>query len=170
MFQVINWPNTLHIPSQAKLSREASDLILCLCQDQETRYGADEIKHHLFFQQIDFSTNLRKTPAPYQPTIRYPTDTSNFDPVDPDRLKDSNSSGDSWDGYPYNGKNKTSSGLENGKHPEHAFFEFTFRRFFDDRGHPYPVPVEELMGGNGAKFLDLDDQHDSQESQEPVYV
>ncbi|XP_071800534.1 uncharacterized protein [Asterias amurensis] len=169
-WKVIHWPNTLHIPSQAKLSREASDLILCLCQDQETRYGADEIKHHLFFQQIDFSTNLRKTPAPYQPTIRYPTDTSNFDPVDPDRLKDSNSSGDSWDGYPYNGKNKTSSGLENGKHPEHAFFEFTFRRFFDDRGHPYPVPVEELMGGNGAKFSDLDAQHDSQESQEPVYV
>ncbi|XP_038076850.1 serine/threonine-protein kinase LATS1-like [Patiria miniata] len=173
-WKVINWPTTLHIPSQAKLSGEATDLILCLCRDQDTRYGADEIKHHPFFDGIDFSTNLRKTRAPYRPTIRYATDTSNFDPVDSDRHQGSNSSGDSWDDYPSCGKSRpTSSGLENGKHPEHAFFEFTFRRFFDDGGYPYPEPVEDLMNGSGVKGTNQDDasKRDSQsEAQEPVYV
>ncbi|XP_022108972.1 serine/threonine-protein kinase LATS1-like isoform X2 [Acanthaster planci] len=173
-WKVINWPTTLHIPPQAKLSDEASDLILCLCRDQETRYGADEIKHHPFFRHLDLTTNLRQTPAPYRPTIRYPTDTSNFDPVDPERLRaDSNSSGDSWDDGRHNGKSRPGcGGLENGKHPEHAFFEFTFRRFFDDGGHPYPVPVEDFMNGSEETEAKQDDpsKHDSHEAQEPVYV
>ncbi|CAJ1078377.1 serine/threonine-protein kinase LATS1 [Xyrichtys novacula] len=135
--KVINWKSTLHIPPQAKLSPEASDLIIKLCRGPEDRLGkngADEIKAHPFFRSIDFSSDLRQQVAPYIPTIAHSTDTSNFDPVDPDKLWSSDS--DSEDNH-----NDTLNGwFRNGKHPEHAFYEFTFRRFFDDNGHPYSCP------------------------------
>ncbi|XP_058881133.1 serine/threonine-protein kinase LATS1-like [Acipenser ruthenus] len=141
--KVINWQTSLHIPPQAKLSPEASDLIIKLCRGPEDRLGkngADEIKVQPFFKTIDFSTDLRQQerPAPYIPKITHSTDTSNFDPVDPDKLW---SSGDDGEGN----LNDTLNGwYKKGKHPEHAFYEFTFRRFFDDNGHPYsyPKPIE----------------------------
>jgi serine/threonine-protein kinase LATS1/2 len=37
-------------------------------------------------------------------------------------------------------EDKMDNTLDNGKHPVHAFFEFTFRRFFDDGGHPRMNP------------------------------
>ncbi|XP_041661154.1 serine/threonine-protein kinase LATS1 [Cheilinus undulatus] len=135
--KVINWKSMLHIPPSAKLSPEASDLIVKLCRGPEDRLGkngADEIKAHPFFRGIDFSSDLRQQMAPYIPTIAHSTDTSNFDPVDPDKLWSSDS--DSEDNH-----NDTLNGwFRNGKHPEHAFYEFTFRRFFDDNGHPYSCP------------------------------
>ncbi|XP_029352860.1 serine/threonine-protein kinase LATS1 [Echeneis naucrates] len=139
--KVINWKSTLHIPPPAKLSHEASDLIVKLCRGPEDRLGkngADKIKAHPFFKTIDFSSDLRQQVAPYVPTIAHSTDTSNFDPVDPDKLWSSDSDGE-------DNHNDTLNGwFRNGKHPEHAFYEFTFRRFFDDNGHPYscPKPIE----------------------------
>ncbi|KAM7367636.1 hypothetical protein PAMP_013922 [Pampus punctatissimus] len=139
--KVINWKSTLHIPPPAKLSPEASDLIVKLCRGPEDRLGkngTDEIKAHPFFRTIDFSSDLRQQVAPYIPTIAHSTDTSNFDPVDPDKLWSSDSDGE-------DALNDTLNGwFRNGKHPEHAFYEFTFRRFFDDNGHPYscPKPIE----------------------------
>uniref|UniRef100_A0A673G0W9 non-specific serine/threonine protein kinase n=1 Tax=Sinocyclocheilus rhinocerous TaxID=307959 RepID=A0A673G0W9_9TELE len=134
--KVINWQTTLHIPLQAKLSPEATDLILKLCRGPEDRLGkngADEIKAHPFFKSIDFSTDLRQQHyAPYIPKITHCTDTSNFDPVDPDKL---------WsDDADSNHNDTLNRWFKNGKHPEHAFYEFTFRRFFDDNGHPYSCP------------------------------
>ncbi|XP_063773586.1 serine/threonine-protein kinase LATS1 isoform X2 [Pseudophryne corroboree] len=138
--KVIKWQTTLHIPPQANLSPEASDLIVKLCRGPEDRLGkngVDEIKAHTFLKNIDFSSDLRQQPALYIPTITHSTDTSNFDPVDPDKL---------WNDEDKDGnKNDTLNGwYKNGKHPEHAFYEFTFRRFFDDNGHPYnhPKPIE----------------------------
>ncbi|XP_063827289.1 serine/threonine-protein kinase Warts [Ostrinia nubilalis] len=122
--KVINWEKTLHIPDAANLSRESKDLILKLCSGQSTRLGnhAGELKAHPFLQPIDFERGLRRQPAPYIPRIDYPTDTSNFDPIDPDKLRNSNSSD----------SNKSDSELlDNGK-TFHGFFEFTFRRFFDE--------------------------------------
>ncbi|GAA6214925.1 serine/threonine-protein kinase LATS1 [Lates japonicus] len=139
--KVINWKSTLHIPPPAKLSPEASDLIVKLCRGPEDRLGkngADEIKAHPFFKTIDYSSDLRQQAAPYVPTIAHSTDTSNFDPVDPDKLWSSDGDGE-------DNRNDTLNGwFRNGKHPEHAFYEFTFRRFFDDNGHPYscPKPIE----------------------------
>ncbi|XP_067876280.1 serine/threonine-protein kinase LATS1 isoform X1 [Heterodontus francisci] len=134
--KVINWQTTLHIPPQAKLSPEASDLIIKLCRGPEDRLGkngTDEIKAHPFFRLIDFSSDIRHQSAPYIPKITHPTDTSNFDPVDPDKLWSDGSDGESV--------NDTLNGwYQNGKHPEHAFYEFTFRRFFDDNGYPYSYP------------------------------
>ncbi|KAM3861200.1 serine/threonine-protein kinase LATS1 [Diretmus argenteus] len=139
--KVINWQSTLHVPPQAKLSPEASDLIIKLCRGPEDRLGkngADEIKAQPFFKTIDFSNDLRQQAAPYVPTIAHCTDTSNFDPVDPEKLWSSDTEGEG-------NHNDTLNGwFRNGKHPEHAFYEFTFRRFFDDNGHPYsrPKPIE----------------------------
>ncbi|XP_069017817.1 serine/threonine-protein kinase LATS1 [Embiotoca jacksoni] len=139
--KVINWKTTLHIPPPAKLSPEASDLVVKLCRGPEDRLGkngADEIKAHAFFRSIDFSSDLRQQAAPYVPTIAHSTDTSNFDPVDPDKLWSSDSDGE-------DDLDDTLGGwFRDGKHPEHAFYEFTFRRFFDDNGHPYscPKPIE----------------------------
>uniref|UniRef100_A0A1B0G9E9 non-specific serine/threonine protein kinase n=1 Tax=Glossina morsitans morsitans TaxID=37546 RepID=A0A1B0G9E9_GLOMM len=120
---VINWEKTLHIPPQAKLTREATDLILRLCSSADKRLGkkADEVKAHDFFKGVDFA-DMRRQKAPYIPKIEHPTDTSNFDPIDPDKLRsDSNISADD-----FNDSDK----------PFHGFFEFTFRRFFDDKLNP----------------------------------
>ncbi|KAM8831870.1 serine/threonine-protein kinase LATS1 [Spinachia spinachia] len=142
--KVINWKNMLHIPPPAKLSPEASDLIANLCRSPEDRLGkdgVDEIKAHPFFKDTDFSSDLRQQAAPYVPTIAHSTDTSNFDPVDPEKLR-------SGDGDSEDNLNDTLNGwFRNGKHPEHAFYEFTFRRFFDDNGHPYSCPKPIEYGG-----------------------
>ncbi|XP_038617547.1 serine/threonine-protein kinase LATS2 [Tachyglossus aculeatus] len=147
--KVINWENTLHIPAQVQLSPEASDLITKLCCAAEARLGgngADDIKAHPFFGAMDFSGDLRRQPAPYVPKVSHPMDTSNFDPVDEEGPWD-DASGDStraWD----------TLAAANSKHPEHAFYEFTFRRFFDDNGYPFRCPKP--LGGEATPPEDLD--------------
>lgn len=184
--KVINWENTLQVPSQVKLSPEAIDIIGRLCCSAEERLGgngAGEIKAHPFFAQVDFSSNLRTQPAPYRPTISHPMDTSNFDPVEeeggPGAWSDSGDSTRAWDAFC----------SPNSKHPEHAFYEFTFRRFFDDNGCPfrYPKPLEEISGppsSSGASSMgpeeveeedeeeeEKEGEEDEQEERcEPVYV
>uniref|UniRef100_A0A8D3A5H2 non-specific serine/threonine protein kinase n=1 Tax=Scophthalmus maximus TaxID=52904 RepID=A0A8D3A5H2_SCOMX len=190
--KVINWERTLQVPAQVKLSPESVDIIARLCCSAEERLGANgagEIKAHPFFSPTDFSSNLRQQPAPYQPKIAHPMDTSNFDPVEeeggPGAWSDSGDSTRALDILC----------SPHGKHPEHAFYEFTFRRFFDDNGCPfrYPKPPEASMmpsgvagaGGRGPEEEeeqeddedDADDEEDDEEEEgeqgegcEPVYV
>lgn len=154
-YKVIHWEKTLNIPREANLSAPAKDLILRLCCGPDERLGmngADEIKSHQFFANIQFG-GLRKQPALYKPKIRHAMDTSNFDPVE-EREDDSDSELEIRNlDHPINGK-----------FPEHAFFEFTFKRFFDDAGHPYPT----------AKFERTDEKkmetESNGESNSPVYV
>ncbi|KAL0274849.1 UNVERIFIED_CONTAM: hypothetical protein PYX00_002882 [Menopon gallinae] len=145
-YKVINWEQTLQIPEDANLSPESTDLILKLCCGADKRIGknASEVKAHPFFKSIDFEKGLRTQPAPYLPRIQNPMDTSNFDPVDPDKLRQSGSSD----------SNKSDELLDNGN-SFHGFFEFTFRRFFDDGGGP-AAPYR----------ISLDDN----DNQGPVYV
>lgn len=134
-YKVLNWETTLQIPKAAQLSAEGSNLILQLCCGADRRLGrngAEEIKAHPFFSQVDFHGGLRKQPAPYIPSIRYAADTSNFDAVDDLALEKADPPA-------------PTSPDSNGRHPEHAFYEFTFRRFFDDGGQAYPV-----RAGTGA--------------------
>lgn len=165
--KVINWENTLHIPSQIKLSSEATDFITKLCCSAEERLGrngADDIKAHPFFDSIDFSTDIRRQPAPYIPKISHPMDTSNFDPVEEDASWDDTSEDNSraWDP-------QTSSG---GKHTEHAFYEFTFRRFFDDNGYPFRYPKPSGLEVNQSDNSDVEskDGLDQTGACQPVYV
>ncbi|XP_051564145.1 serine/threonine-protein kinase LATS2-like [Myxocyprinus asiaticus] len=177
--KVINWENTLQVPPQVKLSPEAVDIIGRLCCSAEERLGgngAGEIKAHPFFSEMDFSSNLRTQPAPYRPKIAHPMDTSNFDPVEeeggPGAWSDSGDSTRTWD----------TLCSPHGKHPEHAFYEFTFRRFFDDNGCPfrYPKPLEmtqDLFCSGGANSLkseleeeEIREEEEQGEGCEPVYV
>lgn len=123
------------------------DLILKLCTNADKRLGknANEVKHHPFFKGIDFEKGLRQLSSPYIPKIENATDTSNFDPVDPDKLRNSNSMD----------SNASDDFLDNSK-AFHGFFEFTFRRFFDDGG-----------GSAFNRSINLDDNN---ENQGPVYV
>ncbi|TDH06568.1 hypothetical protein EPR50_G00114860 [Perca flavescens] len=176
--KVINWESTLQVPAQVKLSPEAVDIIGRLCCSAEDRLGANgagEIKAHPFFTQMDFSSNLRQQPAPYRPKIAHPMDTSNFDPVEeeggPGAWRDSGDSTRALD----------TLCSPHGKHPEHAFYEFTFRRFFDDNGCPfrYPKPLEasEVSPSMGPEEEDEQEEDEDEEEEgeqgegcEPVYV
>ena len=180
---MINWESTLQVPPQVKLSPEAVDIIGRLCCSAEERLGrngAGEIKAHSFFHQMDFSSNPRTQPAPYRPKIAHPMDTSNFDPVEeeggPGAWSDSGDSARAWE----------TLCSPHGKHPEHAFYEFTFRRFFDDNGCPfrYPKPPENThdpsssrAGSLGPEEEDEEDEEEEDEEEEeqaegcePVYV
>ncbi|VDI18612.1 uncharacterized protein LOC143047171 isoform X2 [Mytilus galloprovincialis] len=148
-YKVIHWYETLKIPREANLSQAASNLILRLCCGASERAFVDEIKQHPFFNSICFEGLRHKTP-PYKPQIKYATDTSNFDDIDPDKIRGSDSEDEI----------KKPDHPVNGKHPEHAFFEFTFRRFFDDGGHPYPVKESDNQ----------QEQTKTNESNAPVYV
>ena len=157
---MINWETTLSIPPQPKLSPEAKDLILRLCTSPETRLGAngaDSIKAHPFFTSIDWDRGVRNIPAPYLPQILYPTDTSNFDPVDEERMR---SSEDEETNSP--APVETSEVRQQPRNPEHAFYEFTFRRFFDESGNMEYRPV------NQGPVFDVNSEDDGRK--EPVYV
>ena len=105
--------------------------------------GADEIKAHPFFANINWNYGVRQMQPPYVPEIRYPTDISNFDAMELDR--------------PSKGSDEVGAdGGDRQKHPQHAFYEFTFRRFFDE-GPPY------------SSVQDSDDSC-SDNGKEPVYV
>lgn len=54
--KIIHWKKTLRIPTDARMSAVAADLILKLLRDTPERLGTtgvDEIKDHRFFQEID---------------------------------------------------------------------------------------------------------------------
>lgn len=129
--KVINWRGTLSIPKQVKISGEARDLILCLLTDSAWRIGsaggADQIKAHAFFSGVDFD-GARRLSAPYVPSIRHPTDTSNFDAVEDQVCEDADEDA--------MGAESDATGCELLDHP--GFFEFTFRRFFDGHGSAGP--------------------------------
>uniref|UniRef100_A0A8C0GLC7 non-specific serine/threonine protein kinase n=2 Tax=Testudinidae TaxID=8487 RepID=A0A8C0GLC7_CHEAB len=165
--KVINWESTLHIPLQIKLSPEASDLITKLCcaaEERLGRSGADDIKAHPFFNSIDFSTDIRRQTAPYVPKISHPMDTSNFDPVE-EESPWNDTSGDStrtWDPL----------ASSNSKHTEHAFYEFTFRRFFDDNGYPFRYPKPSGIESSQSEKSDAENKDvvDQTGACQPVYV
>ena len=144
----MRWRETLHIP-QGFISLEAEDLIRGLCTDASARLGngtgAEDIKRHPFLNGVDFSKSLRLQRAPWKPEILHETDTSNFDPIDPSRLMNDNSDSE-------NEESKNS----------HGFYEFTFRRFFDDGGHPLPLIDERASASSESSAASI--------APDPVYV
>ncbi|KAJ3130191.1 Serine/threonine-protein kinase [Nowakowskiella sp. JEL0407] len=75
--KIINWRQFRGIPDDVHISLEAEDLIMRLLCDVQDRLTVDQIKAHPFFAGIDWS-RIRKTRAPFVPTLRSITDTSYF--------------------------------------------------------------------------------------------
>ena len=176
------------------MSPEAHDLILKLCSAADVRLGrngAQEVKDHSFFSSLDLD-RIRQIEAPYKPIIRHDEDTSNFDPVDPDKLRPSTDSEDSSSSSDGGGPRGAPNRFGNaGNHqPGHAFYEFTFRRFFDEGGHPYPLKsiaeavaaaaaASNANGSDAGSSSQTNDQANSNDASEaemapqtgsPVYV
>lgn len=148
------------IPPEANLSEHASDLIRKLCcgpNERLGRNGAHEIKEHPFFAGVNFDpiNGIRKQEAPYKPILTHDADTSNFEVIESELHGSSNGN------HHYNYVNGDRVDY-NGKSGDHAFFEFTFRRFFDDAGQPYPIRFNDIDRLRSAATVD------SQGS--PVYV
>ena len=150
--QVINWETTLNIPRQAELTSEAEDLILQLCTSANQRLGfggVDDIKNHAFFRTIDWLM-IRRVQAYHVPHIRHPEDTSNFDPVEPERPQ----------GSECESMTEISEDGTKSRHPSHAFYEFTFRRFFN-KDQPARSSVSNYSSW---------DETESDDSKAPVFV
>ncbi len=82
--KILYWRKTLVIPPEANLSPAATDLIKRFMCESENRLGAkgvDEIKSHPFFEGIDWD-HLKKTKAPFVPSIKHDGDVSRFDKFD----------------------------------------------------------------------------------------
>ncbi|VDD74359.1 unnamed protein product [Mesocestoides corti] len=80
--QIMNFEKTFKIPEdEGHVSDAAKDLLKRFICDRKQRYGRngiEEIVNHPFFNGIDWE-NIRSQPAPYQPEVKSPEDTSNFD-------------------------------------------------------------------------------------------
>lgn len=79
--KILHWKKTLVIPPEANLSAEATDLIeklVCDAEDRLGRNGAQEIKEHPWFDDLDWE-NIRSSKAPFIPEVSSPTSAENFD-------------------------------------------------------------------------------------------
>nr|CDS31588.1 Serine/threonine-protein kinase Genghis Khan [Hymenolepis microstoma] len=80
--QIMNFEKTFRFPEDEEgVSDDAKDLLKHFICDRKTRYGRngiEEIAKHPFFIGIDWQ-NIRSQRAPYQPEVKSPEDTSNFD-------------------------------------------------------------------------------------------
>lgn len=184
----------MNIPHSAGLSNEAKDLILGLCTSPDRRLGgrgSDQIKRAAFFNGIDFNGPIRLHESPYKPRILYDTDTSNFDPIDPDKLRN-NDDDNNDESSPDNDDNDTIQ-----RRDYHGFYEFTFRRFFDDnavidseaaaaalaastsalgggtaagRGEQYPPRQNSAPAASGHNLAGQQEGEGPENSPGPVYV
>lgn len=151
---MIKWYEYIKIPAGAGLSKQSKHLILALCTSADKRLGKnspEEIKNHDFFKGINFNSSLRSQEAPYRPKIMCDTDTSNFDPIDPDKLR----------------PDEEIHSDEDNNRDFHGFYEFTFRRFFDDAGHPVYSPGPNAVNSSQAQLRQIDD---NENPSGPVYV
>lgn len=80
--QIMNFEKTFKFPEDEEgVSNAAKDLLKHFLCDRKQRYGRngiEEIVKHPFFTGVDWE-NIRSQPAPYQPEVKSPEDTSNFD-------------------------------------------------------------------------------------------
>lgn len=145
-FQVIDWQRSLNIPHSENISPGARDLIHRLLCEPEHRLGrhVDELKQHMFFDAITWSSDPRDYPAPYIPEIKDATDTSNFDPVQP-----------------------VSHGIGSVDDLSHqtnpAFYEFTFRRFELMPAHISSRCGDDASTPPSAGDTDVSDHNNSQQ-------
>lgn len=117
--KIMHWRESLVIPNDAKISREATHLIRSLLCDQQNRLGRNgawEIKQHPFFNGVDWSSLRTRTRPPWIPTLSSITDTSHF----PTDEIDQNTS-------PFDNPPAATAGSEAQK--DLAFVGYTYKRF-----------------------------------------
>eukprot|EP00270_Netrium_digitus_P006460 TRINITY_DN1896_c0_g1_i1.p1 TRINITY_DN1896_c0_g1~~TRINITY_DN1896_c0_g1_i1.p1 ORF type:complete len:585 (+),score=180.34 TRINITY_DN1896_c0_g1_i1:256-2010(+) len=79
--KIVNWRTHLKFPEEARLSREAKDLICHLLCDVEHRLGTrhvDEIKSHPWFRGLPWD-DLYNMEAAFKPEVKDELDTQNFE-------------------------------------------------------------------------------------------
>ncbi|CAO2821612.1 unnamed protein product [Amaranthus hypochondriacus] len=79
--KIVNWRHHLKFPEEARLSREAKDLIcklLCNVEQRLGTKGADEIKAHPWFKGINWD-KLYQMEAAFIPEVKDELDTQNFE-------------------------------------------------------------------------------------------
>ena len=83
--KIINYEKYLQVPPEIKLSKEAMDLMKRMISDPNKRLGkngADEIKAHPFFKDVDWENIREKMKPPFIPDIENDYDTKYFDTFD----------------------------------------------------------------------------------------
>ena len=77
----MHWKKTFSIPAESKLSPASTDILKKMICDADTRLGrngAEEIKAHAFFKNLDWD-KLRAMTPPYIPQITSEISNENFD-------------------------------------------------------------------------------------------
>ena len=80
--KILDWKNNLEIKPEVNISKEAIDILKKLINDPEKRLGrngADEIKKHPFFKNIDWQHIKETMVPPFIPELNGPYDTTYFD-------------------------------------------------------------------------------------------
>ncbi|XP_063725825.1 uncharacterized protein LOC134853831 isoform X2 [Symsagittifera roscoffensis] len=117
-YRVLNWKKYLRIPRDIiPISHNCVDFIQHICRDQRNRLGSrsvDELKNHPFLSCLPFE-ELRTTVAPYIPEIKHEMDTQHFQSEDGHLMAKPVNNSDYQPDHTL-------------KHPDHAFYEFTYRR------------------------------------------
>ena len=79
--KILHWKKTFVIPPEANLTPHSIDILKKLITDADERLGrngVEEIKAHPFFKNFDWD-GVRKTQAPYKPTVTSEISNENFD-------------------------------------------------------------------------------------------
>ena len=80
--KILDWENHLEIRPEANISKEAVDILKRLINDPEKRLGrngAEEIKLHPFFKNVDWKHIKETLIPPFIPDLKGPFDTKYFD-------------------------------------------------------------------------------------------
>ncbi|CAF2309459.1 unnamed protein product, partial [Brassica napus] len=79
--KIVNWKAHLKFPDEARLSREAKDLVGKLLCNVNQRLGASQIKSHPWFEGVEWE-KIYQMEAAYIPEVNDDLDTQNFEKFD----------------------------------------------------------------------------------------